>query len=56
VVALLPTRYGAIIDQTAVEQEKLLTNWGFSTYNKQVLRSFPRCLLAEITERKESLP
>jgi precorrin-2 dehydrogenase/sirohydrochlorin ferrochelatase len=48
--------YGAILEQLAGEREKLLTNGSPSTYNKRVLRSLARRLLAELTERKESLP
>lgn len=48
--------YGTILDQLAGEREKLLTNGCSSTYNTQVLRSLARRLLAELTERKESMP
>jgi len=48
--------YGTILDQLAGEREKLLTNGCPSTYNTQVLRSLARRLLAELTERKESMP
>jgi len=48
--------YGAILDQLAVEREKLLTNGSPSTYNVAVLRSLARRLIAELTERKELLP
>jgi precorrin-2 dehydrogenase/sirohydrochlorin ferrochelatase len=48
--------YATILDYLAEEREKLLTNRNSSTYNKQVLRLLARHLLAELTERKESLP
>ncbi|MDD2580421.1 MAG: bifunctional precorrin-2 dehydrogenase/sirohydrochlorin ferrochelatase [Desulfuromonadaceae bacterium] len=48
--------YGAILAQLAGEREKLLTNCSSGTYNRNVLRSLARRLLAEPTERKESLP
>lgn len=48
--------YGTILDRLAGEREKLLTNGCPSTYNTQVLRLLARRLLAELTERKESLP
>ena len=48
--------YGRILRQLAEEREKLLTNGSSSTYNTQVLRSLAGRLLAEFTERKESLP
>jgi precorrin-2 dehydrogenase len=48
--------YGTILDELAAEREKLLTNGSSSTYNTRVLRSLARRLLAELTERKESLP
>ena len=48
--------YGAILDRLAEEREKLLTNGSPSTYNTQVLRSLAAGLLAELTERKDSLP
>lgn len=48
--------YGTILDRLATEREKLLTNGSSSTYNTQVLRSLARRLLAELTERKDSLP
>ncbi len=48
--------YGTILDQLAAEREKLLTNGSSGTYNKQVLRSLAMRLLAELTERKESMP
>jgi precorrin-2 dehydrogenase/sirohydrochlorin ferrochelatase len=50
------SEYGAILEQLAGEREKQLTNGSPSTYNTQVLRSLARRLLAELTERKESLP
>lgn len=48
-------KYGAILDQLAEEREKLLTNGSSGTYNMEVLHSLARRLLAEPTERKESL-
>lgn len=48
--------YGVILNQLAVEREKLLTNGHSSTYNTRVLRSLARRLLSETTERKESMP
>ncbi len=48
--------YGYILNQLAVEREKLLTNGHPSTYNTRVLRSLAKRLLTEITERKESMP
>ena len=48
--------YAAILDQLAVEREKLLTNGSSGTYNAAVLRSLARRLIAELTERKESMP
>jgi precorrin-2 dehydrogenase/sirohydrochlorin ferrochelatase len=48
--------YGTILQRLSAEREKLLTNGSSSTYNKQVLRSLAGRLLAELTERKESLP
>lgn len=48
--------YGAILEQLAAAREKLLTNGSPNTYNVQVLRSLAGRLLAELTERKESLP
>jgi len=48
--------YGTILRQLSAEREKLLTNGSSSTYNTQVLRSLAGRLLAELTERKESLP
>lgn len=48
--------YGTILDQLAVEREKLLTNGSPSTYNVAVLRSLARRLIAELTERKELMP
>ena len=48
--------YGAILEQLAGEREKLLTNRCSSTYNTRALRSLARRLLAELTEREESLP
>lgn len=50
------SEYGAILEQLAAEREKLLTNGSSSTYNKQVLHSLARQLLAELTERKEQMP
>lgn len=49
------SEYGAILEQIAAEREKLLTNGSSSTYNTQVLRSLAGRLIAELTERKESL-
>ncbi|MFZ2949388.1 MAG: bifunctional precorrin-2 dehydrogenase/sirohydrochlorin ferrochelatase [Desulfuromonadaceae bacterium] len=48
--------YGTILQKLSAEREKLLTNGSPSTYNIQVLRSLAGRLLAELTERKESLP
>lgn len=48
-------KYGVILDQLAGEREKLLTNCSSGTYNTQVLHSLAKRLLAELTERKESL-
>lgn len=48
--------YGTILHRLSAEREKLLTNGSSSTYNTQVLRSLAGRLLAELTERKESLP
>ena len=48
--------YGTILDQLAGEREKLLTNGSPSTYNTTDLHSLARRLLAELNERKESLP
>lgn len=48
--------YGSILDRLAGEREKLLTNGCPSTYNTQVLHLLARRLLAELTERKESMP
>jgi siroheme synthase-like protein len=49
------SEYGTILEQIAAEREKLLTNGSSSTYNTQVLRSLAGRLIAELTERKESL-
>ena len=49
------SEYGVILEQIAAEREKLLTNGSSSTYNTQVLRSLAGRLIAELTERKESL-
>jgi len=56
IAGIIGTEYGTILDQLAVEREKLLTNGSSSTYNSQVLRSLATKLLAEHTDRKESLP
>lgn len=48
--------YGTILHQLAEEREKLLTNGSPGTYNKQVLHSLAKRLLAESTDRKEPLP
>ncbi|OGU00112.1 MAG: hypothetical protein A2X80_11915 [Geobacteraceae bacterium GWB2_52_12] len=48
--------FGDALGQLAAERQKLLTNGSSSTYNVQVLRSLARRLIAELTERKESLP
>jgi precorrin-2 dehydrogenase/sirohydrochlorin ferrochelatase len=50
------SEYGTILERLAAEREKLLTNGSSSTYNREVLRSLARHLLAELTECKESLP
>lgn len=50
------SEYGAVLEQLAMEREKLLTNGSPSTYNTQVLRSLARHLLDEFTENKGSLP
>lgn len=47
--------YGTILQQLAEEREKLLTNGTPGTYNKQVLHSLAKRLLAESTDRKEPL-
>lgn len=47
--------YGTILQQLAEEREKLLTNGTIGTYNKQVLHSLAKRLLAESTDRKEPL-
>ena len=48
--------YGAILEQLAMEREKLLTNGSPSTYNTQVLRSLAQHLLDESTESKGLVP
>ena len=45
--------YAEILEQLAVEREKLLTDGNSSTYNAEVLRSHARQLIAEHTDRKE---
>ena len=50
------SEYGTILERLAAEREKLLTNGSSSTYNAQVLRSLARRLIADVSERKESLP
>lgn len=56
IAGLIGDEYGVILDQLALEREKLLTNGSPSTYNVQVLRSLAERLLAELTERKELAP
>jgi precorrin-2 dehydrogenase/sirohydrochlorin ferrochelatase len=48
--------HGTILELLAAEREKLLTNGGSSTSNTRVLHSLARRMIAEFTERKESLP
>lgn len=48
--------YGTILQQLAEEREKLLTNGSPGTYNKQILHSLAKRLLAESTDRKGPLP
>lgn len=50
------SEYGTVLEQLAMEREKLLTNGSPSTYNTQVLRSLARHLLDGFTENKGSLP
>ena len=56
IAGYIGSEYGTILEQIAVEREKLLTNGSSSTYNTQVLRSLANRLITELTERKELLP
>lgn len=48
--------YGAILESLAAEREKLLTEGGHNTYNKQVLRSRARELINKLSNHKECVP
>ncbi len=52
---LIGEEYGLVLEQLAVEREKLLTDGSPSTYNNQVLRSLAGQLIAELTERKDTV-
>jgi len=54
IAGVIGDEYGAVLEQLAVEREKLLTDGSASTYNKQVLRSLAGRLIAEIAERKDT--
>jgi precorrin-2 dehydrogenase len=45
--------YACLVEQLAVEREKLLTEGNGTTYNKELLRSKARRLIAELSERKD---
>jgi precorrin-2 dehydrogenase/sirohydrochlorin ferrochelatase len=45
--------YGGLLEQLAAEREKLLTEGNGSTYNKTVLRSRAKHLIAELSKRKD---
>lgn len=51
---LIGAEYGPVLEELAVEREKLLTDGSPSTYNTQVLRSLARRLITELTERKDT--
>ena len=54
IAGVIGDEYGAVLEQLAVEREKLLTDGSASTYNTQVLRSLAGRLIAEIAERKDT--
>ncbi|MGD0585854.1 MAG: bifunctional precorrin-2 dehydrogenase/sirohydrochlorin ferrochelatase [Oryzomonas sp.] len=45
--------YAGLVEQLAAEREKLLTEGNGTTYNKALLRSKARRLIAELSERKD---
>lgn len=56
IAARIGPSFGAALDRLAVEREKLLTDGNSSPYNKQVLRSLAREVLAGLTDPEEPLP
>jgi precorrin-2 dehydrogenase/sirohydrochlorin ferrochelatase len=53
IATLIGNEYGEILEVLAAEREKLLTEGRGNTYNKQILRSRARQLLAELSTRKD---
>ena len=45
--------YAGLVEELAVEREKLLTEGNGTTYNKKLLRSKARRLITELSERKD---
>jgi precorrin-2 dehydrogenase/sirohydrochlorin ferrochelatase len=45
--------YAGLVEELAFEREKLLTEGNGTTYNKELLRSKARRLIAELSERKD---
>jgi precorrin-2 dehydrogenase / sirohydrochlorin ferrochelatase len=53
IARLIGNEYGEILEVLAAEREKLLTEGKGNTYNKQILDSRARQLLAELSTRKD---
>lgn len=50
---LIGDNYAGLVEELAAEREKLLTEGNGTTYNKELLRSKTRRLIAKLSERKD---
>lgn len=54
IATTIDCRYGKILDQLAIEREKLLTNWNGKTYNNEILQNRVNELLNTTTLSEEA--
>lgn len=53
IAGVIGNDYAGLVEQLAAEREKLLTEGNGTTYNKALLRSKARCLIAELSAHKD---
>lgn len=53
IAEIVGEEYGILLEHTAAEREKLLTEGNTSTYNNKIVRDLAACLLAEMQNHKE---
>ena len=55
IAQIIGEEYGVLLERTAVEREKLLTEGNTSTYNNTIVRDLAERLIAEMQNHKETI-